>query len=149
MSSTKKWLEVLDKAGRGAEMVKIDWASAYKHVAVRRQDIELQFFHWLGKDFVELCLVFGGRSSAGIYDRLAKLVLKVVILFCNFLKWFANTSMMYALRALAAARSSLGLKRHTVKSLTTSVCNSHPRQTRTRRFPPPPPEWSWGYTMTP
>jgi hypothetical protein len=84
MSSTKKWLEVLDKAGRGAEMVKIDWASAYKHVAVRRQDIELQFFHWLGKDFVELCLVFGGRSSAGIYDRLAKLVLKVVILFCNF-----------------------------------------------------------------
>jgi hypothetical protein len=60
MSSTKKWLEVLDKAGRGAEMVKIDWASAYKHVAVRRQDIELQFFHWLGKDFVELCLVLAG-----------------------------------------------------------------------------------------
>jgi hypothetical protein len=84
MSSTKKWLEVLDKAGRGAEMVKIDWASAYKHAAVRLQDIELQFFHWLGRDFVELCLVFGGRSSAGIYDRLAKLVLNVVILFCNF-----------------------------------------------------------------
>jgi hypothetical protein len=65
-------------------MVKIDWASAYKHVAVRLEDINLQFFHWLGMDFVELCLVFGGRSSAGIYDRLAKLVLKVVVLYCNF-----------------------------------------------------------------
>jgi len=86
MSSTKKWLEVLDLAGRGAQMVKIDWASAYKHVAVRPSDIELQFFHWLGMDFVELCLVFGGRSSAGIYDRLAKLVLNVVLLFCKFPK---------------------------------------------------------------
>jgi hypothetical protein len=72
MSSTKKWLEVLDKAGKGALMVKLDWASAYKHLAVRNEDIPLQFFNWLGMDFVELCLVFGCRSSAGLYDRSGK-----------------------------------------------------------------------------
>ena len=31
-----------------------------------------QFFEWCGKDFSELCLVFGGSSSVGLYDRLAK-----------------------------------------------------------------------------
>jgi hypothetical protein len=84
MSSTKKWLEVLDKAGRGALMAKLDWASAYKHIAVRQQDIDLQFFNWLGMDFVELCLVFGCRSSAGLYDRLAKVVLAIVLLYSKF-----------------------------------------------------------------
>ncbi len=84
MSSTKKWLEVLDKAGKGALIAKLDWASAYKHIAVRQEDIHLQFFNWLGMDFVELCLVFGCRSSAGLYDRLAKLVLALVLLYCKF-----------------------------------------------------------------
>jgi hypothetical protein len=84
MSSTRKWLEVLDKAGRGALIAKLDWASAYKHVAVRVEDIDLQFFSWLGMDFVELCLVFGCRSSAGIYDRLAKVVLAIVLLYSKF-----------------------------------------------------------------
>ena len=65
MSSTRKWLQVLDKAGRGALIMKLDWASAYKHIAVRPEDIDLQFFSWLGMDFAELCLVFGCRSSAG------------------------------------------------------------------------------------
>lgn len=84
MSSTKKWLEVLDRAGRECSMLKLDWASAYKHIAVRPEDIPLQYFSWLGMDFVELCLVFGCRSSAGLYDRLAKLVLWLVILFSLF-----------------------------------------------------------------
>jgi len=84
MSSTKKWLEVLDKAGKGALMAKLDWASAYKHIAVRLQDIDLQYFNWLGMDFVELCLVFGCHSSAGLYDRLAKVVLSIVLLYSKF-----------------------------------------------------------------
>jgi len=84
MSSTTRWLEVLDRAGRNALIMKIDWASAYKHVHVRTADLPLQFFSWLGKDFVELMLVFGARSSAGIYDRLAKLVLGLVLAYSRF-----------------------------------------------------------------
>ncbi len=49
MSSTAKWLEVLDKAGQGALMMKADWSDAYKHIAVRSQDVRLQWFRWLGK----------------------------------------------------------------------------------------------------
>lgn len=75
MSSTTKWLRVLNRAGRECRMVKIDWADAYKHVAVRRQDMSLQWFMWLGMAFCELCLIFGSKSSVGIYDRLAKVVL--------------------------------------------------------------------------
>jgi hypothetical protein len=65
MSSTSKWLEVLDKAGQGALMMKADWSDAYKHVAVRSEDIKLQWFSWLGKYFAELCLVFGTVSNVG------------------------------------------------------------------------------------
>jgi hypothetical protein len=84
MSSTSKWLEVLDRAGKHATMAKIDWAAAYKHIAVRKDDIPIQYFHWLGKDFVELMLIFGGASSAGIYDRLAKTVLDFVLRYARF-----------------------------------------------------------------
>jgi hypothetical protein len=84
MSSTSKWIEVLDRAGKNATMAKIDWAAAYKHVAVRKDDIPIQYFHWLGKDFVELMLIFGGASRAGIYDRLAKIVLDFVLRYAKF-----------------------------------------------------------------
>ena len=78
MSSTTKWLRVLNRAGRGCKMVKVDWSDAYKHVAVREVDLDLQWFSWLGKYFCELCLIFGSKSSVGLYDRLAKLVLFIV-----------------------------------------------------------------------
>ena len=79
MASTKKWLAVLEKAGRGAVMSKLDWSDAYKHIRVRAEDVELQYFEWLGMFFAELCLVFGAVSSVGIYDRAAKLVLDLVL----------------------------------------------------------------------
>ena len=79
MSSTSKWVSSLWKAGKKCKMVKIDWADAYKHIAVRPEDINLQWFTWLGMAFQELCLIFGGVSSAGIFDRTAKLVLFIVI----------------------------------------------------------------------
>jgi len=84
MSSTAKWLEVLDRAGQGALMMKADWSDAYKHVAVRSEDIKLQWFSWLGKYFAELCLVFGTASSVGIFDRAAKLVLRIVLRYAQF-----------------------------------------------------------------
>ena len=51
MSSTQKWLEVLDQAGPGALTVKLDWSDAYKHLAVREEDMDLQWFQWLDKFF--------------------------------------------------------------------------------------------------
>lgn len=79
MSSTTLWLRALNKAGKECLICKIDWADAYKHIAVREEDTDLQWFTWLGKCFKELCLIFGGRSSAGIFDRVAKIVLYIVI----------------------------------------------------------------------
>ena len=79
MSSTTKWLQALHRAGRGCLMAKVDWADAYKHLAVRLEDTELQYFTWLGMAFKELSLVFGCASSAGLFDRLAKVVLAIVV----------------------------------------------------------------------
>ena len=78
MSSTTRWLRVLHKAGPGCWIFKCDWSDAYKHLHVADADVSLQWFSWLGKYFAELCLIFGGTSSVGLYDRLAKLVCLLV-----------------------------------------------------------------------
>ena len=78
-STLKDWLRAMKKAGPHCRFCKVDWSDAYKHVTVHLNDTELQWFMWLGKAFKELCLIFGCVSSAGLFDRLAKLVLHIVI----------------------------------------------------------------------
>ena len=84
MSSTEKWLEVVNKAGRNCNITKTDWGDAYKHLPVRTADLPLQYFMWLGMFFLELCLIFGCCSSVGLFDRLAKVVLSVVLALAKF-----------------------------------------------------------------
>ena len=72
MSSTNRWLRALHSAGVGCFIVKLDWVAAFKQLRVQHQDVRQQFFCWAGKYFAELCLVFGGSSSVGLFDRLAK-----------------------------------------------------------------------------
>jgi hypothetical protein len=86
MSSTAAWLAMLDAAGRGCLTTKTDWAAAYKHVWVREQDTDLQWFSWGGRFFKELCLIFGGVSSAGLFDDPAKILLDLVCRKANFPK---------------------------------------------------------------
>ena len=86
MSSTTAWLRVLKKAGRNSYIVKVDWSDAYKHIPVHQEDLDLQWFQWLGKAFVELCLIFGSVSSPGIFDELAKLILFIVLSKSGFPK---------------------------------------------------------------
>jgi len=86
MSSTNMWLEVLHKAGQGAWIMKVDWSDAYKHLHVRRQDLDLQWFSWLGRYFQELCLIFGSASSPGLYDRMAKTALDLILRKAKFPK---------------------------------------------------------------
>ena len=86
MSSTTFWLRVLNRCGRGAWFIKVDWSDAYKHIAVASQDTKLQWFRWLNMAFKELCLIFGGASSAGIFDRLAKIVIFIATFRASFPK---------------------------------------------------------------
>ena len=84
MSSTTEWLRVLKRAGRHSYILKIDWSDAYKHIPVHEDDLDLQWFEWLGRLFVELCLIFGAVSAPGIFDQVAKLVLFVVLRRAGF-----------------------------------------------------------------
>jgi hypothetical protein len=84
MSSTPKFVKAINVEGKDGYIMKIDWESAYKHIAVRPQDLHLQWFKWMDRYFVELSLIFGGVSSVGIYDRHAKLVLDLVLAATSF-----------------------------------------------------------------
>ena len=74
MGGMKEILVALNYVGRGAKFFKCDWNSAYKHVGVRPGQLKYQYFKWLGRYFIELCLIFGNVSSVGIYDRMARLM---------------------------------------------------------------------------
>ena len=83
MSSTEEFVRMLFKAGIGAEITKSDWAAAYKQIRTALNEVWQQGFRWLGKVFYELCLVFGAKSAAGLFDRLAKLILHIVLWKCQ------------------------------------------------------------------
>ena len=74
MVGMKEILVALNYLGRGAKFFKCNWNSAYKHVGVKPSQLRFQYFKWLGRFFIELCLVFGNVSSVGIYDRMARLM---------------------------------------------------------------------------
>ncbi len=57
----------------------MDWTGAYKQIRVDESDHPLEYIEWLGRFFLELCLIFGGVSSVDIYDRFAKIVLFIVL----------------------------------------------------------------------
>lgn len=59
-------------AGRGAFLSKFDVKSAFRLLAVRLEDLCLQVVQWQNKHAVDLALVFGGRSSPPIWDRVAR-----------------------------------------------------------------------------
>ena len=79
MSSVGKFVRTLYRVGRNARICKIDQSSAYKHQHVRKEDWCLQVLEWGGRLFIETRLMFGTKSSPGIYDELHKAFIYPVI----------------------------------------------------------------------
>ena len=79
MSSVPKFVRTLYRVGRGARVCKIDQTSAYKHQHIVKEDWKLQIVEWGGKFFMEMRLMFGTKSSPGIYDELHKTYLHSII----------------------------------------------------------------------
>ena len=59
-------------------MSKNDWAHAYKHVPVRKEDWAMQVLKFGGRFFVEKALSFGGGSSPTIFRTVASFLIEVV-----------------------------------------------------------------------
>ena len=77
MSSDKKFRRALYWAGWPAEVMKMDWSIAYKHVRVHESDHCLQLVSFGGRFFVELCLTFGCGTSPTHYNIMAKLLIQL------------------------------------------------------------------------
>ena len=80
MSSTDKFVRTIWRVGRGAKVMKKDLVSAYKHQRVHAEDLKLQVVKFGGRFFVELSLMFGTRSSPGIFCKLLGLFRSCVAL---------------------------------------------------------------------
>ena len=79
MSSVKAFIRILFSVGRGAVVCKIDWCDAYKHLKVRPEDLPLQVIQFAGRYFVETKLVFGARSSPGLYDGVSDVIKEIAV----------------------------------------------------------------------
>ena len=55
------------RSERPADMIKVDWDMAYKHISVRWEDHKLQVVEFCGRYFIEKCLTIGGENSPTIY----------------------------------------------------------------------------------
>jgi len=137
MSSTKAWLDVLNNAGHNCWISKTDWADAYKHFTVRQEDLDLQWFEWGGMLFREQCLVFGGISSAGIFDDGAKLFVDLGTRIAQF----PNSMVCQHLDDICAAASCHSDKLHQLERAFTELANFigvklAPKDNPEKAFPP-------------
>ena len=89
MGGIKDILRAINAVGKGALLAKIDWNNAYKHFQVDESNHRYNYFKWLDRLFVELCLVFGNINSVGIYDRGARCVKNCVLCETGFLSHMA------------------------------------------------------------
>ena len=76
--------------GDTAFMSKLDHKSAFKLVPVRADLVRFQGFAFKGKFFIETQLVFGGRTSPALYDRLHEVFLIVVQIRSSALSEWLN-----------------------------------------------------------
>ena len=84
MQGIPEFLSQLRNLGKDCKLAKADLADAYKHLHVRPEDVPLQFIKWGDKYFCDLKLMFGSRSSAGLYDRLNGLLLLITVKLTGF-----------------------------------------------------------------
>ena len=85
MSSLKIFIRMLYSVGRGAVVCKVDWKDAYKHIKVCKEDLKLQLIRFAGRLFVELKLVFGARSSPGLFDCISDVIRDFAVLDSDIL----------------------------------------------------------------
>ena len=79
MAGLGEFVELLHSQGRGALIFKADLEAAYKHVPVRQEDWGLQVLAWGDRYFIDLKLMFGTVSSAGLFDRFNRLMVKIAV----------------------------------------------------------------------
>ena len=79
LTSTEEFVRALWRSGRACLIMKKDLVSAYKHQKVHEDDIKLQVVNWGGRYFIELALMFGTRSSPGIFSDLFHLFVVCII----------------------------------------------------------------------
>ena len=67
-------VDLVNAAGRGCLMSKLDIEHAYRLLPVRPDQWHQLCYFWEGNYYVDLVLPFGMRSSAGIFNKFASLV---------------------------------------------------------------------------
>ena len=78
MAGMKGVLMLVNFAGRGSKISKLDWRDAYKHVGITQEQWKYQWFRFAGALWAEKCCTFGCKSSPGIFCSCARILVAIV-----------------------------------------------------------------------
>ena len=79
-TTSKNIAEMIARSGRNALLSCCDMVSAYKALPVCRKQRRLQCFRFLGKDFVDLRMVFGDRKACMFFDKFHYCIIEYFVL---------------------------------------------------------------------
>ena len=71
---------MIANSGTGAILSCSDMVAAYKCLPVKKEQWRIQVFHLLGKEFVDLRLIFGDKRACMLYDRFHHCIIKSFVL---------------------------------------------------------------------
>ena len=78
-TTSKQFAQMIAKAGQGSFMSCCNMVAAYKTLPVIASQRRLQVFHFLGKEFVDLRMIFGDQAACMYFDRLHYCILKFFV----------------------------------------------------------------------
>ena len=78
-TTSRQFAEMLARAGPAAVMACCDMVAAYKTIPVALHQRKLQCFRFLGRDFVDLRMVFGDKAACMNFDRLHFCILEYFV----------------------------------------------------------------------
>ena len=79
-TTSRQFALMVSRAGRGSVMSCSDMVAAYKNLPVCIKQRRLQVFRFLGREFVDLRLVFGDRAACMYFDRFHACVILFFVL---------------------------------------------------------------------
>ena len=78
--TSKDFSHKVVRAGKGAIISCSDMVSAYKTLPVCIKQRRLQVHHFLGKEFMDLRLVFGDKKACSFFDRFHECIIRYVVI---------------------------------------------------------------------
>ena len=80
MTTSQQTSDMIANSGKGSILSCSDMVAAYKCLPVKKEQRRLQVFRLLGREFIDLRLIFGDKRACLLYDRFHHCIITMLVL---------------------------------------------------------------------